>query len=187
MNATVMEAGTVRDSFLRGRLHGANLVGTKISGMNWIISGSASMGLQLPLDIDFSSFKGGLMCHSLMYVLIYQLFRNHREWSKISRLVDLILGQAYRANEPGRLNCYEEFISTVRMEMPHLEKDLLQGFETFPGMRIAERFELGSQFSLVRTLEDLEDLQETKYAKLFPGVVNQMVKNWKARRLGNGP
>ena len=178
MTGLRMSRGEMLAGNINASMHGANMQGVKINQMAWRVRGSASVGLRLPYDIDFSGFIRGLMNNSLVAVLVYQLFRNHPSWNKFSYVIDFILGQQFRTAEPGHIACYNGLIHFVQTELPEVEDDLLSGFQTYPAMQIYERYMLAKIERNIKNLDQALDLQSSSYASLFPNIVKSIVRKW---------
>lgn len=139
MTGLRMSRGEMMSGNLKASMYGANMHGVKINRMEWRVGGSASVGLRLSYDIDFSGFIWGLMNNSLVAILVYQLFHNHPSWNKFSQIIDFILGQQFRTAELGHIPCYDGLVYFVQTELPELEDELLEGFQRYPAMQIYER------------------------------------------------
>ena len=171
-----MSSGEMMSGYIKAKMHGANMQGVQIKEMEWRVGGSASVGLRLSYDIDFSGFTWGLMNNSLVAILVYQLFYNHPSWSKFSKIIDFILGQQFRTKEPGHIPCYNGLVHFVQTELPEVEDELLEGFQRYPAMKLYERYTLAKIERNIRNLDQALGLQNSSYAALFPGIVKSIVR-----------
>lgn len=178
MTGLRMSRGEMSSGYIKASMHGANMQGVQIKQIEWRVGGSASVGLRLPYNIDFSRLTWGLMNNSLVAVLVYQLFRNHPSWNKFSQIIDFILGQQFRTMEPGHIPCYNGLIHFVQTELPEVEDELLEGFQRYSAMQIYERYMLAKIESNIRNLDQALDLQSSSYADLFPGIVKSIIRKW---------
>ena len=60
MTGLRMSRGEMLSGYIKASMHGANMQGVQINQMEWRAGGSASVGLRLPYDIDFSDLSGAL-------------------------------------------------------------------------------------------------------------------------------
>ena len=178
MTGLRMSRGEMMSGYIKASMHGANMHGVQINQMEWRLGGSASVGLRLPYNIDFSGFIWGLMNNSLVAILVYQLFHNHSSWNKFSQIINFILGQQFRTAEPGHIPCYDGLIHFVQTELPEVEDELLEGFQTYPAMQIYERYMLAKIERNIKNLDQALDLQSSSYASLFPNIVKSIVRKW---------
>ncbi len=165
--------------YIKARMHGANMQGVRIKQMEWRVRGSASVGLRLSYNIDFSGFIWGVMNNTLVAVLVYQLFHSHPSWNKFSKVIDFILGQQFRTMEPGHIACYGGLVHFVQTELPEVEDALLEGFQRYPAMKIYERYMLATVERKIRNSDQALDLENSSYADLFPGAIKSIVRKWK--------
>ncbi len=179
MTGLRMSRGEMLSGYIKASMHGANMHGVQIKQMEWRIGGSASVGLRLPCDIEFSGFIWGLMNNSLVAILIYQLFRYHSSWNKFSQIIDFILGQQFRTSEPGHIPCYDGLVYFVQTEFPEVEDELLEGFQKYSAMQIYERYILSTVEQRIKNLDQALDLKNSSYADLFPGIVKSIIRKWK--------
>lgn len=179
MTGLRMSRGEMSLGKIKACMHGANMHGVQIKQMEWRVGGSASVGLRLSYDIDFSGFTWGLMNNSLVAVLVYQLFHHHPSWNKFSQIIDFILGQQFRTAEPGHISCYDGLVYFVQTELPEVEDELLEGFQRYPRMQIYERYILSTIEQRISNLDQALDLKNSSYADLFPGIVKSIVRKWK--------
>ncbi|MCY3872040.1 MAG: pentapeptide repeat-containing protein [Gemmatimonadetes bacterium] len=179
MTGLRMSRGEMMSGNLKASMHGANMHSVKINRMEWRVGGSASVGLRLPYDVDFSGFTWGLMNNSLVAVLVYQLFHHHPLWNKFSQIIDFILGQQFRTAEPGHIPCYDGLVHFMQAELPEVEDELLEGFQRYPAMQIYERYMLAKAERNIRNLDQALDLQNSSYAALFPGVVKSIARKFR--------
>ena len=179
MTGLRMSRGEMLSGYIKANMHGANMQGVQINQMEWLVRGSTSVGLCLPYDIDFSGFSWGLANNSLVAVLVYQLFHNHPSWNKFSRIIDFILGQQFRTAEPGHIPCYSGLVHFMQTELPEVEDELLEGFQTYPAMLICERYMLAKIARNIRNSDQALELTNSSYANFFPGVVKSIVRKFK--------
>ena len=179
MTGLRMSRGEMLSGNINASMHGASMHGVKINQMAWRVRGSASVGLCLPYDIDFSGFIRGLTNNSLVAVLVYQLFRNHPSWNKFSQIIDFILGQQFRTVEPGHIACYNGLVHFILTELPEIEDKLLEGFQRYPTMLIYERYMLAKIERNIKNLDQALDLTNSSYAVLFSGVVKSIVRKFR--------
>ena len=174
-----MSRGEMLLGNINASMHGANMQGVKINQMKWRIRGSASVGLCLPYDIDFSGFIRGLTNNSLVAILVYQLFHNHSSWNKFSQIIDFILGQQFRTTEPGHLPCYNGLVHFMQTELPEVEDNLLEGFQRYPAMQIYERYMLAKIERNIKNLDQALDLNNSSYAVIFPNIVKSIIRKFR--------
>ena len=174
-----MSSGEMLSGYIKARMHGANMQGVRIKQMEWMVRGSASVGLRLPYNIDFSEFTWGLMNNTLVAVLVYQLFHGHPSWNKFSKVIDFILGQQFRTAEPGHIACYGGLVHFVQTQLPEVEDELLAGFQKYPAMKIYQRYMLATIERKIRNLDQALDLKISPYADIFPGIVKSIIRKWK--------
>ena len=179
MTGLRMSRGEMLAGNINASMHGANMQGVKINQMKWRIRGSASIGLCLPYDIDFSGFIRGLTNNSLVAILVYQLFHNHSSWNKFSQIIDFILGQQFRTTEPGHLPCYNGLVHFMQTELPEVEDELLEGFQSYPAMQIYERYMLAKIERNIRNLDQVLDLNNSSYAVIFPNIVKSIIRKFR--------
>ncbi len=179
MTGLRMSGGEMMTGYIMANMHGANMHGVNINQMEWRVRGSASVGLRLSYDIDFSRFIWGVMNNSLVAVLVYQLFRNHPSWNKFSKIIDFILGQQFRTAELGHIPCYNGLFHFVQTELPEMEDELLEGFQRYPAMKIYERYMLAKIEPKIKDLDQALDLTDSSYAALFPGRVKSIVRKFR--------
>ena len=179
MTGLRMSRGEMLSGYIKASMHGANMQGVQINQMEWRVGGSASVGLRLPYDIDFSGFIWGVMNNSLVAVLVYQLFHSHPSWNEFSKIIDFILGQPFRTTEPGHIPCYDGLVHFVQTELPEVEDELLEGFQRYPAMRLYERYMLAKIERNIRNLDQALKLKNSSYAVLFPGIVKSMARKFR--------
>ncbi len=179
MTGLRMSRGEMLLGNINASMHGANMQGVKINQMKWRIRGSASVGLCLPYDIDFSGFIRGLTNNSLVAILVYQLFHNHSSWNKFSQIIDFILGQQFRTTEPGHLPCYNGLVHFMQTELPEVEDNLLEGFQRYPAMQIYERYMLAKIERNIKNLDQALDLNNSSYAVIFPNIVKSIIRKFR--------
>ena len=179
MTGLRMSRGEMSSGYIKAGMHGANMQGVKVNQMEWRVDGSASVGLRLPYDIDFSGFTLGLVNNTLVAVLVYQLFHNHPSWNKFSQIIDFILGQQFRTVESGHRPCYNGLVHFVQTELPEVEDELLEGFQSYPAMQIYERYMLAIIERNIKNLDQALDLQSSFYAVLFPNIVKSIVRKFR--------
>ena len=180
MTGLRMSRGEMLSGNINASMHGAYMRDVQINQMAWRVRGSASVGLCLPYDIDFSEFIRGFTNNSLVAVLVYQLFRDHPSWNKFSQIIDFILGQQFRTAEPGHIACYNGLVHFMQTELPEVEDELLAGFQRYPAMQIYERYMLAKTERNIRNLDQALDLQNSSYAVLFPGVVKSILRKFRS-------
>ncbi len=179
MTGLRMSRGEMLSGNIQANMHGANMQGVKINQMKWRVRGSASVGLCLPYDIDFSGFIRGLTNNSLVAILVYQLFHNHSSWNKFSQIIDFILGQQFRTMEPGHLPCYNGLVHFMQTELPEVEDNLLEGFQRYPAMQIYERYMLAKIERNIKNLDQALDLNNSSYAVIFPNIVKSIIRKFR--------
>ena len=179
MTGLRMSRGEMLSGYIKASMHGANMQGVKINQMEWRVDGSASVGLRLPYDIDFSGFTLGLVNNTLVAVLVYQLFHYHSSWNKFSQIINFILGQQFRTAEPGHKPCYNGLVHFMQTELPEVEDELLEGFQRYPAMQIYERYMLAKITGSIRNLDQALDLTNSFYAVLFPNIVKSIVRKFR--------
>ena len=173
-----MSSGEMASGRIGARMHGANMRGVRIKQMEWRVRGSASVGLRLSYHIDFSGFSWGFMNNALVAVLVFQLFHGHPSWDKFSQVVDFILGQQFRTAEPDHRACYGGLVHFVQTEFPEVEDALLEGFQTFPAMKIYDRYMLAEAEWKIRNSDQAFALRNSPHADVFPGIVRLIVRKW---------
>ena len=179
MTGLRMSRGEMLSGNINASMHGANMQGVKINQMAWRVDGSASVGLRLPYDVDFSGFIRGFTNNSLVAVLVYQLFHNHPSWNKFSQIIDFILGQQFRTAEPGHRPCYNGLVHFMQTELPEVEDELLEGFQRYLAMQIYERYLLAIIERNIKNLDQALDLTNSSYAALFPSVIKSIVRKFR--------
>ena len=179
MTGLRMSRGEMLSGNINASMHGANMQGVKINQMAWRVDGSASVGLRLPYDLDFSGFIRGFTNNSLVAVLVYQLFHNHPSWNKFSQIIDFILGQQFRTAEPCHRPCYNGLVHFMQTELPEVEDELLEGFQRYLAMQIYERYLLAIIERNIKNLDQALDLTNSSYAALFPSVIKSIVRKFR--------
>jgi len=151
------------------------LQGCKILDMEWRVGGTNSIGMLLPLDTDFSGFSRAWNNHHIVAILLYQIFRQHKIWPSINRVIDFIYAQNYRINEPGRLKCYEGLLTFILDEVPEVYEAILEEVGRYPDLKVKERLELTDLILRAKNLDEMEALRETEYYSIFRGEVNLLI------------